>query len=58
MNYRKDRYNGSGCLDMTAYLALRNISRSEHKQLNTQRRKKAACVDVKPSKEKGAINHE
>lgn len=52
MNYRKDRYNGSGCLDMTAYLALRNISRSEHKQPNTQRRKKAACVDVKPSKEK------
>lgn len=26
---RKDRYNGSGCLDMTAYLALRNIQREE-----------------------------
>lgn len=58
MNYRKDRYNGSGCLDMTAYLALQNISRDEHKQLNSQRRKEAACVDVKSGKEKGAINHE
>ena len=26
---RKDKYNGSGCLDMTAYLALRNIQRGE-----------------------------
>ena len=33
MNYRKDRYNGSGCLDMTAYLALRNISRNEQKHI-------------------------
>lgn len=24
----QDRYNGSGCLDMTAYLAMRNIERS------------------------------
>lgn len=29
---RKDRYNGSGCLDMTAYLALRNIQREETKK--------------------------
>lgn len=29
---RKDRYNGSGCLDMTAYLALRNIQREEAKK--------------------------
>ena len=26
---RKDRYNSSGCLDMTAYLAMRNIRREE-----------------------------
>lgn len=27
--HKKDKYNGSGCLDMTAYLALRNIAREE-----------------------------
>lgn len=58
MNYRKDRYNGSGCLDMTAYLALRNISRDEHKQFNQMRRKEAAYTGVKPNKEKGAVSHE
>lgn len=25
----RDKYNSSGCLDMTAYLALRNIERKE-----------------------------
>lgn len=25
---RRDRYNGSGCLDMTAYLAMKNIERA------------------------------
>ena len=38
---RKDKYNSSGCLDMTAYLALRNIEREErvkkHKQINVYR---------------------
>ena len=60
MNYRKDRYNGSGCLDMTAYLALRNISRDEHKQFNNQRRKEAtsaASTGVKPARKKGAFSH-
>lgn len=26
---KRDKYNSSGCLDMTAYLALRNIEREE-----------------------------
>ena len=26
---RRDRYNGSGCLDMTTYLAMKNIAREE-----------------------------
>lgn len=26
---RKDKHNSSGCLDMTAYLAIRNIEREE-----------------------------
>ena len=26
---RKDKFNSSGCLDMTAYLAMRNIRREE-----------------------------
>jgi hypothetical protein len=38
---KQDRYNRSGCLDMTAYLALRNIEKEE------SRRKKK----VKPEKQ-------
>ena len=26
---KKDKYNSSGCLDMTAFLAMRNIEREE-----------------------------
>ena len=26
---KKDKYNSSGCLDMTAYLAMRNIEREK-----------------------------
>jgi len=29
--YKKDKYNSSGCLDMTAYLALRNVEREERR---------------------------
>lgn len=30
--YRKDpRFNASGCMDMTAYKAIRNVSRQEKK---------------------------
>lgn len=29
---RKDKYNSSGCLDMTAYLALRNIEREANRK--------------------------
>ena len=29
---RKDKYNSSGCLDMTAYLALRNIEREDNRK--------------------------
>lgn len=28
---KRDKYNSSGCLDMTAYLALRNIEREERR---------------------------
>lgn len=52
MNYRNDRYNGSGCLDMTAYLALRNISRTEHKQLIQTRRNEKANTDNKQERTK------
>lgn len=31
---RKDKYNSSGCLDMTAYLAIRNIERESRKKLS------------------------
>lgn len=39
---RKDRYNGSGCLDMTAYLALKNIQRGE---VETKRRSRLWVKD-------------
>ena len=29
---KRDMYNSSGCLDMTAYLALRNIEREERRK--------------------------
>ena len=35
---RKDKYNSSGCLDMTAYLALRNIEREEKNKAAVRRR--------------------
>ena len=28
---KRDKYNSSGCLDMTAYLALRNVEREERR---------------------------
>ena len=34
-------YNSSGCLDMTAYLALRNIEREERRKKQMQ--KKQVC---------------
>lgn len=35
---RQDKYNSSGCLDMTAYLALRNIEREEKYKAAERRR--------------------
>ena len=39
---KRDMYNSSGCLDMTAYLALRNIEREERRK-KQQQQKKTAC---------------
>jgi len=38
---KRDMYNSSGCLDMTAYLALRNIEREERRKKQMQ--KKQVC---------------
>jgi hypothetical protein len=35
---RKDKYNSSGCLDLTAYLALQNIEREENRKAAEKRR--------------------
>ena len=35
---KRDMYNSSGCLDMTAYLALRNIEREERKKKQQQKK--------------------
>lgn len=32
----RDRYNGSGCLDMTAYLAMKNIEKEEIEKMRKQ----------------------
>ena len=37
---KRDMYNSSGCLDMTAYLALRNIEREERRK---KQQKKQVC---------------
>lgn len=37
---KRDMYNSSGCLDMTAYLALRNIEREERRK---KQQKKQGC---------------
>ena len=39
---KRDMYNSSGCLDMTAYLALRNIEREERRK-KQQQQKKQVC---------------
>lgn len=50
MDRRDGKYNGSGCLDMTAYLALRNICREEHRRLNRMRQKKSPHRNAKNCK--------
>ena len=35
---RKDKHNSSGCLDLTAYLALQNIEREENRKAAEKRR--------------------
>ena len=37
---KRDMYNSSGCIDMTAYLALRNIEREERRK---KQQKKQVC---------------
>lgn len=37
---KRDMYNSSGCRDMTAYLALRNIEREERRK---KQQKKHVC---------------
>lgn len=39
----RDMYNSSGYLDMTAFLALRNIAREEKRRSKSDRRGKKRC---------------
>lgn len=43
---KKDKYNNFGCLDMTAYLALRNIERKETLERNRNRKRKHPPIRV------------
>lgn len=36
---KRDKYNSSGCLDMTAYLALRNVEREEIRKRTANRKR-------------------
>lgn len=45
MNYRSEKYNRSGCLDMTAYLAIRNVQREKGKQKNGPKPKELRSND-------------
>jgi len=48
---KKDQYNGSGYLDMTAYLAIRNIQRKEAANRRSRKRRTAG------KSTKGASDH-
>ena len=37
---KSDKYNGSGCLDMTAFIALKNIERERAKESRHKRKPK------------------
>lgn len=37
---KKDKYNSSGCLDMTAYLALQNVEREERAMRHEREKEK------------------
>ena len=37
---KSDKYNGSGCLDMTAFIALKNIERERVKKYGHKRKPK------------------
>lgn len=37
---KSDKYNGSGCLDMTAFMALKNIERERVKKSGHKRKSK------------------
>jgi len=49
---KRDMYNSSGCLDMTAYLALRNIEREELRK--KQQLKKQSCKPTTKTKKSSA----
>lgn len=51
MNNRNSRYNRSGYLDMTAYLAIRNIEREEI----TRRNKCSHNYNLKTKHKKGEL---
>lgn len=53
---KKDMYNSSGCLDMTAFLALRNIERDElYKKRAAQRQLKLGATN---NEHKGDKRHD
>lgn len=45
---KRDKYNSSGCLDMTAYLALRNVEREEIRKRTANRKR----GEVRPAQKK------
>ncbi len=44
---KSEKYNGSGCLDMTAYIALKNIEREMAKKSSVRRKPKKKQVKRK-----------
>lgn len=45
---KRDKYNSSGCLDMTAYLALRDVERDERREQTLNRKR----GEVRPAQKK------
>lgn len=43
---KKDKYNSSGCLDMTAFLAMRNIEREERARSKQDKRQAEEASEI------------
>ena len=56
--YRGLKYNGSGCIDLTAYQAIKNVSKNAEINRPSDYNRKHYKNKTKPNKSQGGKNHE